>query len=74
MEEEVVDVNHPHMARKWLSKIDVYVATDDVRGVTNAMLNLFSSMGVSRPSFYSMTMSHPVNDREYKRALLLLTD
>jgi hypothetical protein len=66
--------NHPHMARERLFKIDVYVATDDVKAVTGAMLDLFTSMGMSDPSFYSMTMSHAVNAREHKRALLLLTD
>jgi hypothetical protein len=72
--DEVVDANHPDMARNRLFKIDVFVATDDVERITDALLDLFSSLGVSDPSFYSMTMSHAVNAREYKQAILLLTD
>lgn len=74
MEDEVLDANHPGIARERLFKIDVYVATDDVERITDALLDLFSSMGASDPSFYSMTLSHAVNEREYKRAISLLSD
>jgi hypothetical protein len=74
MEVQVLDANHPDTARERLFKIDVYVATDDVERVTDAPLELFSSMGASDPSFYAIAVSHAANAREHKQALLLLTD
>jgi hypothetical protein len=74
MDDEVVDANHPDMALGRLFKIEVFVATDDIKRITGALLDLFSSMGASDSSFYSMTMSHAVNAREHKQAILLLTD
>ena len=70
----VVDSDHPDLARERLFKIDIFVATDDIELLTQSILDLFTTIGTTDSSFYSMILSHAVRKREYEKALLLLTD